>query len=263
MTDHLSSTGISFDRIAYAYDNYAMHPPEVAARVGETIARVAGPGALVLEIGIGTGRIATPVEDAGCRVVGIDISTQMMEQARAKGFARLAQASLLQLPFRDAAFDAVMVTHVLHHIDDWRAALAEAMRVLRPGGALIQGNDWLDPQSCVRRMRGVLRNAVIELNPGMKPPGAGAAFTQVLGKLGGETGAEVIAASWHVHSSPQIVIDRMASREHQETWPLDDALLNASVERVRAFASAEFPDLASEQTFERRFVLTVTRKRTV
>jgi ubiquinone/menaquinone biosynthesis C-methylase UbiE len=253
-------TPLQFDRIAYAYDDYNLHAPEISAQIGAAIADVTGPGALVLELGVGTGRIARPIADAGCRVIGLDVSAEMMRKAAEKGIDKLLRGSILALPLADHSVDAVMVVHVLHHIADWRAALTEAMRVVRPGGALIMGNDWLDPESCVRRMRGELRQAVIELRPSMKPPGAGAAYSQFLAKLGGTIEPDRIAASWYNRTSPAHLLARMASRVHQETWPLDDELLAASLARVRALAEANWPDLEAEQEFERRFVLSVVRK---
>jgi ubiquinone/menaquinone biosynthesis C-methylase UbiE len=255
-------TPLSFDRIAYAYDDYNLHAPEISAQIGATIAQLTGPGALVLELGVGTGRIARPILDAGCRVIGLDISAEMMRKASEKGIAKLVRGSLLELPLRDASVDAVMVVHVLHHIADWRVALTEAMRVLRPGGLVIMGNDWLDPESCVRRMRGELRNAVIELRPSMKPPGAGAPYAQFMAKLGGTIEPDMIAAAWFNRASPAMLLERMASRVHQETWPLDDELLAASLARVRAMAEANWPDLEAEQEFERRFMLSLVRKNT-
>ena len=72
MTDVLP---IRFDAIAGNYDSVRGHPPEVAEQIGRAIAAVAGTPARVLELGVGTGRIALPVATAGCRVVGIDIVT--------------------------------------------------------------------------------------------------------------------------------------------------------------------------------------------
>lgn len=109
-------------------------------------------------------------------------------------------------------------------------------------------------------MRGELRQAVIDLRPSMKPPGAGAQYGQHLVKLGGAIEPDVIAASWYNRISPAQLLERMASRVHQETWPLDDELLAASLARVRALAEASWPDLEAEQQFERRFVLNVVRK---
>ncbi len=251
---------LSFDRIAYAYDDYNLHQPAIAAQIGEAIAEVAGRGGLVLELGVGTGRIASPVAQAGCRVIGLDVSGEMMRKARVKGIDRLLHADILRLPLADESVDAVLVVHVLHHIADWRAALTEVMRVLRPGGAVIMGSDWLDPQSCVRQMRGELRQAVIELRPSMKPPGAGAQDGQFLARLGGDIVPDITAASWYNTASPATILARMASRVHQETWPLDDELLAASLARVRALAESRWPDLEADQEFERRFVLSVVRK---
>jgi ubiquinone/menaquinone biosynthesis C-methylase UbiE len=251
---------LSFDRIAYAYDDYNLHAPEISAQIGAAIAHVTGRGALVLELGVGTGRIARPILDAGCRVIGLDVSAEMMRKAAEKGITTLIRGSILELPLQDASVDAVMVVHVLHHIADWRTALTEVMRVLRPGGVVLMGNDWLDPESCVRRMRGELRQAVIDLRPSMKPPGAGAQYGQFLAKLGGTMEPDLIASSWFNRASPAMLLERMASRVHQETWPLDDELLAASLARVRALAEANWPDLAAEQEFERRFVLSIVRK---
>ena len=59
----------SFDkRVAKNYEAQRTHPPEVAQQIGEAIASLAGPSAHVLEIGVGTGRIARPVVAAGCHL---------------------------------------------------------------------------------------------------------------------------------------------------------------------------------------------------
>jgi ubiquinone/menaquinone biosynthesis C-methylase UbiE len=52
----------------------------------------------------------------------------------ARARVTLAVADALRLPHRDAAFDAVFGFGVLHHVPDWRGALREVGRVLRPGG---------------------------------------------------------------------------------------------------------------------------------
>ena len=53
-----------------------------------------------------------------------------------KGMAAVVAADALALPFAEGAFDAVIMSEVLEHIPDYRAALAEATRVLRPDGLL-------------------------------------------------------------------------------------------------------------------------------
>ena len=82
------------------------------------------------------------------RMVATDCDTEvvgMAEQVLA-GFGRRAsaqRADAAQLPFPDSRFDLVLSAAMLHHVIDWDQALAEAVRVLRPGGKLI-GYDMLN-----------------------------------------------------------------------------------------------------------------------
>ena len=114
---------------------------EVEAALTEVIA-AAGPRDL-LDIGTGTGRM---IEILGPRVghaLGIDQSREMLAVARvnlekaglANSIVRLAD--MYQLPLADAAFDAVVIHQVLHYADRPATAIAEAARVLRPGGILV------------------------------------------------------------------------------------------------------------------------------
>jgi ubiquinone/menaquinone biosynthesis C-methylase UbiE len=255
---------ISFDKIAGVYDAQRAHPPAVAAQIGAAIAALMPPGEPALELGVGTGRIAIPTALAGGTLVGMDISHQMLAVAAERAGAADAQLALAQadaqaLPFTTDSFAAALAIHVLHLIPDWRAALAEVARVLRPGGLLIQGADWRDPDSCVGLLRGRLRMAVVELQPGSRPPGAGAAVPQALAKLGASTDAPTVAASWTRPLSPTDVLTGMAARIDAETWAMPDELLAACMERVRAWAEQQWPDLSLPQEVEHRFTLTVSR----
>lgn len=260
---------IQFDKIAQSYSAQRAHPPEVSAQIGSAIAALAGVGSRVLELGVGTGRIAGPVAAAGCRVVGIDIARDMLRVAQQDAGSNqngvsapmlsLLQGDVAHLPFADQSFDAVLAVHVLHLIPDWRAALVEIARVMRPGGVFIQGRDWRDPASSSERLRAKLREAVMELVPGGRPPGAGAAIAQALAKLGGEPEAEQTAATWVSHAAPAAVISNMAARADAETWALDDATLEQAIDRVRAFAEASYPDLDTPQEIAQRFVLSPVR----
>lgn len=260
---------IKFDNIAQSYSAQRAHPSEVSAHIGPAIAALAGRGSLVLELGVGTGRIAWPVAAAGCRVVGIDIAHDMLQVAHHAaadientGGAQhlsLLQGDVARLPFADQSFDAVLAVHVLHLIPDWRAALVEIARVMRPGGVFIQGRDWRDPASASERLRAKLREAVMELVPGGRPPGAGAAIAQSLAKLGGTPEAEITAATWVSQAAPAAIIANMAARADAETWALDDATLQQAVERVRAFAESTYPDLDTPQEIAQRFVLNPVR----
>ena len=150
----------SFDaRVAVQYDELRGHPPEVSRAIGTAVLREVGPMSRMLELGIGTGRIALPVAAAGCRVVGIDLSAEMLDALRRQlpGHAGepidLVRGDIAVLPFRAATFDAAMATHILHLVPDWKSVLGRLAEVLRPGGAILLGRDWVDPAS----MAGTLR----------------------------------------------------------------------------------------------------------
>lgn len=254
---------ISFDSVAAVYDAQRAHPPAVAAQVGRALVELIGPGAPTLELGVGTGRIAIPLAAAGGRVVGLDLSVEMLRVAAERAAAAGVTLALLRgdaqaLPFAAGSFRAALAVHVLHLLPDWRATLAEIARVLGPGGLLVQGSDWRDPDSCVGQLRGQLRIAVVELMPGSRPPGAGAAVAQALARHGGVTAEPVVAASWTREVSPAEVLAGMAARIDSETWAMPDDLLGAAMERVQAWAEARWGDLSAPQSVEHRFILTTT-----
>lgn len=254
----------SFENIASVYDAQRAHPPEVAAQIGQTLVGLIGSCASLLELGVGTGRIALPTAQAGGLVAGLDISAEMLTLAAQRAKATEIELALIcgdaqQLPFPDQSFEAVLAVHVLHLLPDWRSALSEIVRVLKPGGLFVQGSDWRDPDSCVGRLRTQLRLAAIEFMPGSRPPGAGAALAQALARSGGRMSDPFVAATWVNSVSPADVLAGMAARFDAETWVLSDTMLAAVMERVHAWAEATWSDLTEPEMVEHRFILNVTR----
>jgi SAM-dependent methyltransferase len=96
------------------------------------------PGKRILDIGCGPGALAKRLVEAGAAVTGIDPGEAALAKARAAvPAARFEAASGEALPFPDASFDGAVLLNALHHVPDPAAALAEAARVLAPGGALV------------------------------------------------------------------------------------------------------------------------------
>lgn len=110
----------------------------------------------VLDLGTGTGavaeRAALAVRPNG-RVIGVDISADMLAQARRRAVAHdLANLNLLEgraesIPVEDKAFDVVLACLSMMYVIDREAAAREIARVLRPGGRFV-ASVWAGPEQC-------------------------------------------------------------------------------------------------------------------
>src|SRR4051794_24447418 len=93
------------------------------------------PGELVVEIGSGEGRVLQGLQSLGHTVVGIEQSRTLARAARETDPAvPVVRADATCLPVRDAQAGMVVACMVLHDVDDLKATLREAARVLKPGG---------------------------------------------------------------------------------------------------------------------------------
>ena len=117
---------------------------------------VNGLGGRVLEVGVGTG-ISLPAYDAGVRVTGIDLSTEMLEKARKRArSARLAnvediiEMDAADLRFDDGSFDVVVAMYVLTVVPDPKAVMSELNRVCKTGGDVIILNHFSSEDGVMR-----------------------------------------------------------------------------------------------------------------
>jgi len=131
-----------FDRVADRYDllNDALSLG-MDRRWRRAVARAvgAGPGQLVLDLAAGTGTSSRAFTAAGARCVACDFSLGMLGVGARKPAAGLAFAAgdALALPFGDESFDVVTISFGLRNVADTGQALAELLRVSRPGGRLV------------------------------------------------------------------------------------------------------------------------------
>lgn len=96
-------------------------------------------GGAALELGPGrrgTGLLLARSAFGAATAHGVELHSASVGACRARvgSAATVEQGDVTRLPFADGSYDAVFCYHLLHHADDWRAAVAEAARVLRPGG---------------------------------------------------------------------------------------------------------------------------------
>jgi SAM-dependent methyltransferase len=96
------------------------------------------PVGIALDVACGTGRHTRYLAELGHRVVGVDSAQAMLDRAAGNvPAAGLSRADLHRLPIPDDVVDVVVCALALTHVPDLAAALAELVRVLRPGGHLV------------------------------------------------------------------------------------------------------------------------------
>ena len=149
-----------WDRRASTFDAQVGHGLHSEAQLHawlDLLSRLAGPAPRrVLDVGCGTGFLALRFAELGHTATGIDLSPQMIDQAR-RNAERAAQqidfrvGDAAALDFADETYDLVVARHVIWNLPDPERGVSEWLRVLRPGGrlALIEGK-WADNDARAR-----------------------------------------------------------------------------------------------------------------
>ena len=130
-----------------------------------------GPADRMLDLCTGTARVAIRVNRSyGCRVVGLDLSGEMLEQAQRKirgsGAGKdvvLVRGRAESLAFADECFDAVCFTYLLRYVEDPRATLREIVRVLKPGGHLVSLEFGVPPNVLARGLWYIYTRSILPL----------------------------------------------------------------------------------------------------
>ena len=259
---------IAFDRAAGYYDESRGIPPEVEEQAADRVEAALGPAGRLLEVGVGTGRVALPLYRRGREVVGIDLSRPMLDRYRAKAAAaglappRVLRADATRLPFRDASVDAVLEVHVLHLVPDWELALAEARRVLVPGGVVLIGRGGRHRGVDGPRAETLRRFDQLAQSLGGGPRHVGAADNErkvaALVALGG-TAETLEPVVWEQQESYAQALAGIEARLYSHTWRLPDEVFATATSRLRAELEAAHPDLDRPYPAAHTFTLTAVR----
>lgn len=132
----------------------------------EALLALLPPGWTVADLGCGTGALAAELAPRVRKVVAVDQSAAMLRAARRRTAAfqnvELHEAALERLPLPDASCDAALAVLVLSYVEDPGAALAEAARILRPGGRLVVVEAARHEDVALQRRMGQLRPGFAE-----------------------------------------------------------------------------------------------------
>jgi SAM-dependent methyltransferase len=247
---------VVFDRAAGYYDATRGFPPGAETQVAALLAEAGGlgPASRVLELGVGTGRIALPLAGLVGSVLGVDLSKEMLARLAEKRGAlavHAARADAVRLPFGDACFDAAIGVHVFHLVPRWREVLAELARVLRSGARLLVGWDDGEGIGGWREFREQLAK-----EPGLEHPGVGygkiPTFPAEAGwRLAEETRRVVFTRTLR----PRDAVDIFEKRLWSVTWRMSDAQLAKAAQALREGLLARFGDLERSVDLESAFAV--------
>jgi ubiquinone/menaquinone biosynthesis C-methylase UbiE len=235
---------VSFDRAVPYYDRTRGLSDRTTERIVQMLIDELRGHEPCLEIGVGTGRMSLPLHGAGIRVMGADLSEGMMrrlvERAGGRPFP-LARADATVLPFRPDAFGAGMACHVLHLIPDWRSALDQLIRTIRPGGLLLVDVGGSRNRSLAQRIE---RRFFHEAGTKARHPGVDGPVEvdRFLASLGAR-----LRLLPSVRETRTLTIDESIRRLEQglfsNTWPIEPVVRRRAANATRRWAGERFGNL--------------------
>ncbi|WP_298178778.1 class I SAM-dependent methyltransferase [Saccharomonospora sp.] len=136
----------------------------LAAARADLVPPASRPGAVLVDLGCGAGLLGPHLSGKGYRHIGVDLTESALAQAAEHGVTAV-RGDVSHVPLADGCADVVSAGEILEHVADFRAAVGEACRLLRPGGLLV-----IDTLAATAVGR-FLAVTVAERLPGGPPPG--------------------------------------------------------------------------------------------
>lgn len=247
---------INFDRVAEEYDESRGGVARAAAAAEDLAEHL--PAGTALELGVGTGIVAEALLARAPqveRLAGVDISAQMLARAARRLPGRVLRGNALRLPFADARFDAVVAVHVLHLVPDLVGVLAEAARVLRPGGRLVAVHGPVEHRhdddlvAATRSLRGLVG----------EPQDSADAVQAAAIHVGLRCLEQRPTSRQQADHTPAELAALLAERSWSFTWDLDEQQWAAHVEPVVAALRA-LPDQHRRRPQQGHRTLTVLER---
>jgi SAM-dependent methyltransferase len=237
---------IAFDRAVDYYDRTRALPPGIEARMVDVVGAELRDRGQVLEIGIGTGRIALPFMAAGVDVVGLDLSAPMLERLVAKSEEPepVVLGDATRLPFRDDSFGAAYAVHVLHLIPDWTRAVRELVRVVEPGGVLLVSQGWWGLVSYLDVVETFAAAAGIELrHVGLNDE------VELDAALPDARPRELVRIEGSQSMTLRETIDRLRGGLYSFTWAATDAARDRGADAAEQLARKKYGSLDEPREF--------------
>ena len=210
---------MSFDRAAERYDS-----TRGGEARGDTFAAEIEPllvgSAPTLEVGVGTGIVASALRRRGLRLVGVDISLEMLRLGQTRLPGAVAQYDGLRLPFAGNAFDSAYAVWVLHVVQDQLALFRELERVLKPGGRFVVAPTNKYPDDEIGVALQPMFDALFKKQGRRDDPDT---LTQVARDAGLIQVARIPGNVHRLETTGLLEAEHIASRDSSALWDVSDA----------------------------------------